>query len=63
MTTWVGQDLGRSLTSEECDRREAENDHLRTIWEDKHRPENIVVCSSSEAPRPFLDWLPRPRKS
>lgn len=62
MTTWVQQDLSCLLTPEELAER-AEKDALaRAVWKEKHRPENIVMLSSREAPRPFLSWFLQPKK-
>lgn len=51
------EDGTRFLTPEELARRERENDVIRPIWDEKHRPEKIVVPHLSAVPAGYQHWV------
>ena len=59
MTTWFKGDIVPPLSPAERDRRQSENDRMRVVWYQKHRPENIVVLPLSEVPPSYRHFLPK----
>ncbi len=57
MTTWVLNDAYCSLTEEDRVARDRANALIKPIWEEKSRPENVVVLPLSAVPQGYRHFL------